>query len=281
MNSSIKFVKMQATGNDFIMVDARTLDIDWEKIAAKMCSRHFGVGADGLMAVMRSAAADLRMRLFNADGSEAQISGNGLRCFAKYAVDRKLVKGPGISIETLAGIKHIETVAAGGKVTHARVNMGRPVLSAADIPVSVKGKEPVLNYPLSVGGRDLELAFVSMGNPHAVCFINEDVETFPLNEIGPLVEHHCIFPQRTNFEIINRIDRQNLKARVWERGVGETLACGSGSSATAVASRLKGYSNDKVDITMPGGVLTVTWDGEGDVFLQGPVEEAFTGEFRL
>jgi diaminopimelate epimerase len=281
MEKTLKFVKMQATGNDFIMVDARALDVDWESVSSKMCARHFGVGADGLIAVMRSAVADLRMRLFNADGSEAQISGNGLRCFAKYAVDRKIVKGPGITIETLAGIKHIETVASGGKVTHARVNMGRPVLAAADIPVAVEGKEPVLNYPLSVGGRDLELAFVSMGNPHAVCFIQGDVDGFPLHEIGPLVENHRIFPERTNFEIVNRIDRQKLRARVWERGVGETLACGSGSSATAVACRLKGFSDERVDITMPGGVLSVTWDGEGDVFLQGPVEEVFTGDIPL
>jgi diaminopimelate epimerase len=281
MEKILEFVKMQATGNDFIMVDARALDIGWGSVAKKMCDRHLGVGADGLMAVMESAVAGLRMRLFNADGSEAQISGNGLRCFAKYAVDRKLVAGPGITIETLAGIKHIETVQSGGKVAHARVNMGRPVLATADIPVSVEGKGPVLSYPLPVGGRDLELAFVSMGNPHAVCFIDEDVDIFPLHEIGPLVENHRIFPERTNFEIVNRIDRQKFKARVWERGVGETLACGSGSSATAVACRLKGYSDERVDITMPGGLLTVTWDGEGDVFLQGPVEEVFTGEFPL
>jgi len=281
MKKMLDFVKMQATGNDFIMVDARSLDIDWQNISKKMCDRHLGVGADGLMAVMGSAVAGLRMRLFNADGSEAQISGNGLRCFAKYAVDRKLAAGPGISIETLAGIKHIETIQSGGKVTHARVNMGIPVLATADIPVSVEGKGPVLNYPLSVGGRDLEVAFVSMGNPHAICFMEGDVDGFPLHEVGPLVENHRIFPERTNFEIVNRIDRQHLKARVWERGVGETLACGSGSSATAVACRLKGFSGEKVDITMPGGVLTVTWDGEGDVFLQGPVEEVFTGEFPL
>jgi len=281
MERTLKFVKMQATGNDFIMVDARALDLDWQGISKKMCDRHLGVGADGLMAVAVSLTADLRMRLFNADGSEAQISGNGLRCFAKYAVDRKLVKGRGITIETLAGVKHIETVVSSGKVTHARVNMGKPVLSAADIPVSVDERNPVLNYKLPVGGRDLELAFVSMGNPHAVCFIAGDVDDFPLSEIGPLVERHRIFPERTNFEIVNRIDRQRLKARVWERGVGETLACGSGSSATAVASRLKGYSDEKVDITMPGGVLTVTWDGADDVYLQGPVEQVFTGEFPL
>lgn len=281
MQKMLEFVKMQATGNDFIMADARNLDMEWGKIAARMCDRHLGVGADGLMAVMVSAVADLRMRLFNADGSEAQISGNGLRCFARYAVDRKLVKGPAISIETLAGIKHIETVAADGKVVQARVNMGRPVLSAADIPVAVKAKGPVLDHRLSVGGRELELAFVSMGNPHAVCFIEGDVEGFPLHEIGPLVENHSIFPQRTNFEIVNRDGRDMFRARVWERGVGETLACGSGSSATAVAGRLKGYIGDKVDITMPGGVLSVSWDGEGDVFLQGPVEEVFTGVFPL
>ena len=281
MERKLEFVKMQATGNDFIMADARSLDIEWQDVSRRICDRHLGVGGDGLMAVMGSAVADLRMRLFNADGSEAQISGNGLRCFAKYAVDRKLVAGPGISIETLAGIKHIETVQSGGKVQHARVNMGRPVLATADIPVTIEGKGPVMSYPLSVGGLDLDLAFVSMGNPHAVCFIEEDVDGFPLHEIGPLVENHRIFPERTNFEIVNRIDRQKLKARVWERGVGETLACGSGSSATAVACRLKGFSDERVDITMPGGVLSVNWDGEGDVFLQGPVEEVFTGVFPL
>ena len=281
MSKIVKFSKMQATGNDFIMVDARSINLDWNELAKNICRYHLGIGADGLITINKSSKANIKMRIFNSDGSEAQISGNGLRCFAKYVIDYKIIKGPDISVETLAGTKLIQAVLTSGRVTRARVNMGQPSLKAREIPVSLDIKEPILDYPLKIAGRELKLAFVSMGNPHAVCFMEEDIERFPLAEIGPLVEHTALFPERTNFEIVNIVDNKKLKARVWERGVGETLSCGSGASATAVASRLKGVIGDHVDIMLPGGVLRLSWDGTTDVFLTGPVEEVFTGEYIL
>ncbi|MGA2367995.1 MAG: diaminopimelate epimerase [Dehalococcoidia bacterium] len=281
MNKKLEFVKMQGTGNDFIMVDARNLNMDWNKLSIDICRYHFGIGADGLITLESSSVADLKMRIFNADGSEAQICGNGLRCFAKYAIDRKLVKGPDLTIETAAGIKKVETVSGHGKVTRARVNMGKPVLKGKEIPVAIDVDGPILDQLVQVDGNEIELSFVSMGNPHAVCFIKENVAKFPLLTVGPLVEHHSLFPQRTNFEIVNVVDGRSLQVRVWERGVGETLACGSGACAAAVVSRLKNISGENVDIMIPGGRLIISWDGKGDVYLEGPAEEVFSGVFEL
>jgi diaminopimelate epimerase len=281
MDRKLKFVKMQGTGNDFIMVDARNLDMDWSRLSIDMCKNHFGIGADGLITIDSTRGADLKMRIFNADGSEAQICGNGLRCFAKYAVDRKLVKGPDLTIETAAGVKKVKTISDHGKVTQARVNMGKPMLNGKDIPVAIDRDGPILDQPVQVDGGEIELSFISMGNPHAVCFIKENVAKFPLLSVGPLVEHHSLFPQRTNFEIVNVVNGRSLQVRVWERGVGETLACGSGACAVAVVSRLKNITGENVDIMIPGGTLTVSWDGKGDVYLEGPVEEVFSGVFEL
>jgi diaminopimelate epimerase len=281
MNNKLEFVKMQGTGNDFIMVDARNLDNDWSKLSVDICRNHFGIGADGLITIGNSSIADLKMRIFNADGSEAQICGNGLRCFAKYAVDRKLVRGPDLTAETVAGVKKVDTMSEHGKVTRARVNMGKPVLKGKDIPVAIDNDGPILDQVVQVDGSELELSFVSMGNPHAVCFMKENVAKFPLLTVGPFVEHHTLFPQRTNFEIVNVLDGRSLQVRIWERGVGETLACGSGACAVAVVSRLKNITGENVDIMIPGGTLTVSWDGKGDVYLEGPVGEVFSGAFEL
>ena len=281
MNKKLEFVKMQGTGNDFIMVDARNLNMDWSKLSIDICRNHFGIGADGLITLDSSSVADLKMRIFNADGSEAQICGNGLRCFAKYAIDRKLVRGPDLTIETAAGIKKVETVSERGKVNRARVNMGKPVLKGKEIPVAIDGDGPILDQLVQVDGSEMELSFISMGNPHAVCFIKENVARFPLLTVGPLVEHHSLFPQRTNFEIVNVVDGRSLQVRVWERGVGETLACGSGACAVAVVSRLKNITGEDVDIMIPGGTLTISWDGKGDVYLKGPADEVFSGVFEL
>lgn len=281
MNKKLEFVKMQGTGNDFIMVDARDIDNDWSKLSVDICRNHFGIGADGLITIGNSSIADLKMRIFNADGSEAQICGNGLRCFAKYAVDGKLVRGPDLTVDTVAGVKKVDTVSEHGKVTRARVNMGKPVFKGKDIPVAIDNDGPILDQVVQVDGSELELSFVSMGNPHAVCFMKENVAKFPLLTVGPLVEHHTLFPQRTNFEIVNVLDGRSLQVRIWERGVGETLACGSGACAVAVISRLKNITGEDVDIMIPGGTLTVSWDGKGDVYLEGPVGEVFSGAFEL
>ena len=285
---AIDFTKLQATGNDFVLIDARKLRLDWNKLAQDICDRHFGVGADGLILLANSDRADFDMRILNSDGSEAQVCGNGLRCFAKYVIDRRLCSGNELTISTLAGIKRITVSLSDDKVDRARVNMGRPIFKAAEIPVSVArmenqeitaGEKPVLDYPLHLNGCDLSLSFVSMGNPHAVTFLNSPVAEFPLTEVGPEVEHSSLFPERTNFEITQVIDRNYIEVRVWERGAGETLACGSGACATAVIARLKGYIDNTVDIMLPGGKLTISWDGVGDVYLEGPVAEVFIGQW--
>jgi diaminopimelate epimerase len=285
----MRFSKLQATGNDFIVVDARTETAEWPKLAQAMCNRHFGVGADGLMLVQSSASADLKMRLFNADGSEAEVSGNGLRCLARYAIEKGLVgnvparEEPGnlrLSIETLAGVRKVEAHMSGNKVSRVEVNMGSPRFQPEQIPINAKVDiTPVLNYPLDIDGRELPLCLVSMGNPHAVTFLSQPVADFALDAIGPKVEMYPVFPQRSNFEVARVLDRRRIEARVWERGVGETLACGSGASAIAVAARLLDYADNEVDIILAGGTLTVSWDGMGEVLLSGPVEEVFAGEW--
>ena len=273
------FAKLHGTGNDFVVVDARDLDRDWRTLAQAVCDRHFGVGGDGLILAARSERAPVRMRIFNADGSEAEMSGNGMRCLVKFAVDRRIVAPDGdeFDVETGAGVLRVRVTTAGGRVTSVRESMGRPHLDPREIPVAVEAAPPVRDLPLQVDGRTLSVAAVSMGNPHAVHFQREPVEAFPLHALGPLVEHHALFPNRTNFEVVRMTGRDAAEMRVWERGVGETLSCGSGASATMVAARLLGLADDRLELRVPGGVLQLEWDGAGDVILSGPVEEAFTG----
>ena len=287
----MKFSKLQATGNDFILVDTLTgsKEGDWGELARAICDRHFGIGADGLILVQNSTSADLKMRLFNSDGSEAEISGNGLRCFAKYAIEKGLVgkmssragqSNRSLGIETLSGIRKVKAYVSGNKVNRAEVNMGGPRFQPEQIPLKRKVDIiPISDYPLVVDGKKLTLFILSMGNPHAVSFSPKPVADFPLAEIGPKIERHPMFPQRTNFEVARVLSREKIEARVWERGVGETLACGSGACAIAVAAQLLDYVNNQVDIILNGGSLTVSWDREKDVLLSGPVEEVFTGEW--
>ena len=290
----MKFSKLQGTGNDFILVDARAglTGTNLERLARAICDRHFGVGADGLMLVENSTITDLKMRLFNSDGSEAEVSGNGLRCFAKFAIENGLVGrtssaaqgNESLGIETLAGIRQVKAYLLGNRVDRADVNMGLPRFKPEEIPVRVNvdvpiAPAPILNCPLPLNGRELTVCLLSVGNPHAVAFVSTAVADFPLSEIGPKVENHPLFPQRTNFEVARVLSRNEIEARVWERGVGETMACGSGACAIAVAARLLGFTGVRVDIMLDGGSLTVSWDGAGDILLSGPVEEVFTGEW--
>jgi diaminopimelate epimerase len=261
-----------------------------------MCDRHFGVGADGLIMVRDSPIADIKMRIFNSDGSEAEISGNGLRCFAKYVIEKDVMApmksessrarqdNRSLTVETLSGVRKVKAYMSGNKVNRVEVNMGLPQFQPELIPVKVKvdipiASGPILDYPLVIDGKKLTLSLISMGNPHAVSFLSWPIADFPLAEIGPKVERHPMFPQRTNFEVARVLSRGKIEARVWERGVGETLACGSGACAIAVAAQLLDYVEPQVDIILEGGTLTVSWDGAGEVLLTGPVEEVFTGEW--
>jgi len=308
----MNFTKLQGTGNDFILVETSDIQRDWSRVAMVICDRHFGVGADGLLLVLPSAVADFQMRMFNPDGSEAEACGNGLRCLARYVIDRGLTNTSvqEISVETMSDIRKVKLHYEGkfegakplrnlhlplsfkgegdkgGEVVRIQVGMGTPRFGAKEIPVAIKPGggntvdiKPILNYSVSIEGRELVLNFVSMGNPHAVYLWRHPVSEFPLSQLGPKVEHHELFPNRVNFEVARVISRQQIEARVWERGVGETLACGSGACAVAVVAQLHGYIDNKVDIKLPGGILEVEWDGVGEVSLSGPAETVFTGEW--
>ena len=282
----MKFTKMEGAGNDYIYIDARSQEREWPELSREMSDRHFGVGGDGIILIKNSDIADLKMSMFNADGSEGEMCGNGIRCFTKYAIDHEIVPPPanGLSVETLAGLRNIVPIYSGNRITGARVAMGAPILDPAQVPVDLEpageySLGPVRDYPFAIDGLDLPLNFVSMGNPHAVAFIQQPVDEFPLHAIGPKVEHHPIFPRRVNFEIVYVVGPGKLTARVWERGSGETMACGTGACAIAVAARMAGHCHDEVDITLPGGTLRIEWDGAGEVFLEGPAVEVFSGEW--
>ena len=284
----MNFTKMQGTGNDFILVETSDMQRDWSPVARAMCDRHFGVGGDGLILVLPSDKADFRMRVFDADGSEAEACGNGIRCLAKYVFERGPIstETDRISVETVAGIRELKLSKREGKLINVRAGMGKPKFGVADIPVVIEsGRDntvdikSILSYPVSIDGTDLLLNFVSMGNPHAVYFSPHPVADFPLSQLGPKVEHLDIFPNRVNFEVARVVSRQQIEVRVWERGVGETLACGSGACAVGVAAQLRGYTDNKVDINLLGGILQVEWDGTGEVLLSGPAEKVFSGEW--
>ncbi len=276
----MRFTKMHGTGNDFVIVDGTRQDADWAALAVPLNDRHFGVGGDGLIVALPSQRADLRMRMFNPDGSEAEMCGNGIRCLAKYAVERGLVPARDrVRIETLAGDLICELQRDGGRVTSVRVGMGEPQLDPREIPVLAEQAPPVLGFPVQVDGREFAVSCVSMGNPHAVWFTDEPVDSFPLHEFGPLVEHHPAFPRRVNFEIVNVLRPGAVSARVWERGAGLTLACGTGACAVHVAARLNGLTGDVSDVALPGGTLRIEWNGTGEVYLTGPAATVFEGEW--
>lgn len=262
---------MQGAGNDFVLVDGLNgLSADWPDLARRMCDRHFGIGADGLLLVEPSSGADYRMAMWNPDGSESEMCGNGIRCFGRYLLDGPAAGREALRIETGAGLLTVR--ARGGWL---QASMGRPVLNGPDIPVRTEAN-PVLDLPLP--DLDLTVTCVSMGNPHAVQFVDE-VEAIDLAALGPRVEHHPLFPRRTNFHVCQVISHGALKMRTWERGAGLTLACGTGAAATAVAARLHGLTDDTVRMHVPGGQLELAWDGAGEVFMSGPADYVFAGNW--
>lgn len=282
----MNFTKLQGAGNDFVLVEADKKRRDWSQLAVAMCHRHFGIGGDGLLLLLPSDKADLKMRVFNPDGSEAEACGNGLRCLVKYALDKGLAgsKTREISVETIAGIRKARLYTK-GKVAIIQTGMGEPKFGAKEIPVALEPgtnlspAKPIMDYPVTVDGRKLALSFAAIGNPHAVYFGQQPVADFPLLQLGPKVEQHSLFPNRVNFEVARVLSPKQIEGRVWERGVGETLSCGSGACAIAVLARLHGYTDNKVDIKLPGGILGVEWDGTGEVFLSGTAEIVFSGEW--
>ncbi len=283
----MKFAKLQGAGNDFVVIETADEERDWSATAIKLCDRHFGVGADGLILVMPSGKADVRMREFNPDGSEAEACGNGIRCVARYVFEKGTPGHPDrMSVETVAGIRRLGLFTRGGQLTGIQVGMGKPAFGAGEVPVDIEqGREGIvyikhmMSAPVRIGEREMRLDLVSMGNPHAVFFQELPVSGFSLGEIGPRVEHLDIFPRRTNFEVVRVLNRQEVEVRVWERGVGETMACGSGACAVAVAAQLHGFVENRINVRLPGGELEVEWDGRGEVLMRGPAEVVFTGEW--
>lgn len=278
----MKFAKYHGAGNDFILVDGNGTDRDWGALSLAICERNLGAGADGLLVALPSInQAHARMRLFNADGSEAEMSGNGVRCFAKYVVETGLAlpDGDDLHVDTGAGEIVVKLQRRGGEVIGATVDMGTPRFKPDEVPVAVERTPPVLDLPVPVDGHDYAVSCVSMGNPHAVHFIDSAVGAFPLREVGPKVEHHVLFPARVNFEVAQVLDRGHIVSRTWERGVGETQACGTGASAIMVAARLHGWVDDEVEVNEPGGVLILRWSGSGSVLLTGPAAFVYSGEW--
>ncbi len=274
--SRLKFWKMHGLGNDYVVLDNRDGKIgeeDLGKVAQKVCSRRFSIGADGLLLVCNSSVADVKMRIFNADGSEAEMCGNGIRCFAKYCYENNVVSKTELRVETLAGVKPLWLVIKDREVKAAKVDMGRPVLERQQIPVVGEGR--CIDEELEVGGTIFKITCLSVGNPHCVVFV-EDVDGFPVEEFGPKIENHQLFPNRINVEFVQAEKRDELKVRVWERGVGETLACGTGACAAVVAGSLLRKTDSACTVHLLGGDLSIEYAG-GKMMMTGPAEKAFEG----
>ncbi|MDR1743424.1 MAG: diaminopimelate epimerase [Dysgonamonadaceae bacterium] len=279
----MKFTKMQGAGNDYIYFNLFEEPVENpEAVSVVLSDRHFGVGGDGIVLIGKSDVADFSMRMFNADGSEAGMCGNASRCVGKFVHDKGLTSKTEISLETKSGIKYLQLFKDDphGPVTSVRVDMGPAVLDAGQIPVIYNGLPSVINQPVTVDGHEYRITCVSMGNPHAVVF-TKDIDDLKIEEIGPKFENHPVFPDRTNTEFIEIIDPKTLKMRVWERGSGETLACGTGACAAAVAGVLNGLSETKVTVKLRGGDLDIEWkQQENRVYLTGPAEFVFEGEIN-
>jgi diaminopimelate epimerase len=274
----MRFVKMHGIGNDYVYIDCFHETVkDPETLAVRISDRHFGVGGDGLILIMPSEKADARMRMFNADGSEAQMCGNGIRCVAKYVFESGIRRQPEITVETLAGVLRLQLFAPGGPVEKVRVNMGVPRLRRQDIPMLGDG-ERVVAEKLTAGDGAFAVTCVSMGNPHCVIYVDE-VEKFPVTHYGPLLEHHPQFPERTNVEWIEWVNRREIRQRTWERGSGETLACGTGACAAVVASVLNGKTERSVTVHLSGGDLEIEWGDDNHVYMTGPAVEVFRGDW--
>ena len=281
-NNSIKFTKMHGIGNDYVYIDCvkEQLNVDLSDLTKKMSDRHFGIGSDGIVLILPSDKADFRMRMLNSDGSEAEMCGNAVRCIGKYVYDRQLTQKKTVSLETLGGIKVLDLFVQDGKVKSVRVDMGEPVLKPSEIPVKSNG-DTFISQTIEINEDFYILTCVSMGNPHAVAFV-DDVSGVPIEEIGPQIETYEIFPRKTNVEFVHVVDRQTLEMRVWERGAGETLACGTGACASLVASVLNGVSDRNAVLKLIGGDLEVEWnEKDNHVYMTGPAEIVFDGKYYV
>ena len=279
---TVEFTKLHGAGNDYIAIDGRGIDRDWGALSKAMSALAFGVGSDGIVLVQNSDIAQIRMRVYNPDGSEAEMSGNGIRLFSKFVVDRKFVlpENNALTVETGGGVRVVWPTMQDDKMVAAKVAMGEPTFIPAEIPVelaAIGDLEILKDFPIQAGGYDLKITCLAVGNPHAVVVMKDPVEDFPLTEVGPHVEHHKLFPNRINFEIVNVINRSKIMARIFERGAGETMSSGTGSTAAASAARAHGLVDNTVDVIVDGGILRISWDETGQAYLEGPAVEVFSG----
>ncbi len=285
----LNFTKMEGLGNDYVYVNCFKETVpNPSELSIKISDRHFGIGSDGLILIKPSEVADFTMEMYNADGSQSEMCGNGIRCVGKYVYDYGLTDKEEISVETLAGIKYLKFVidrkdaSDRGTVAMVTVNMGEPIFKSSEVPVDL-GKEldMVLDYPVTIDGKEYNITCVSMGNPHCITYV-DDTDSFPLEEIGPKFESNPIFPRRVNAEFVQVVSRDYLKMRVWERGSGETLACGTGTCATVVASILNGLTEEEVTVRLLGGELIIKWDRETNlVYMTGPAKVVFDGVIEI
>ncbi|HSV72637.1 MAG TPA: diaminopimelate epimerase [Chthonomonadales bacterium] len=279
----MKFTKMHGIGNDFVVVDCLNNDLpedELPEISRRVTHRKFGIGGDGLILVLPSRKAGFRMRMFNPDGSEAEMCGNGIRCFAKYVFDRRIATDTTVTVETLAGVKTLKVQPKGTRAESVQVDMGQPVLRRSEIPMRGEDSDRVLAEPLKADGRRFLVTAVSMGNPHAV-ILDERIDDAEVARFGPLIENHKLFPQRANVQFVQVRSTTDIVVRTWERGAGITLACGTGACASVVAGALSGKTARRVCVHLPGGDLTVDWTGDNRVLMTGPAEEVFEGEMPL
>jgi diaminopimelate epimerase len=277
----MKFTKMHGCGNDYVYVDCTKFDLEnIPETAIKVSDRHFGIGSDGLILIKSSKVADFCMDMYNNDGSRGKMCGNGIRCVGKYVYDHGLTDKKNLTIETLSGIKELELNVENGKVAFVTVNMGSPITKPSDIPV-ISDKEILISEPISIDNETYQITCVSMGNPHAIVFV-EDPLKIELEKLGPKFDFHEIFPERVNTEFVRVIDRKHIQMRVWERGSGETLACGTGACASAMASILNGFTDHEVVVSLLGGDLVIRYDEENNtIYMTGPAVEVFHGEIEL
>ncbi|SIO59285.1 diaminopimelate epimerase [Singulisphaera sp. GP187] len=276
----MKFTKMHGLGNDYVYVSTfdQKAPADFGALAIAVSDRHFGIGSDGLIMILPSERADARMRMFNSDGSEGEMCGNGVRCVAKYVHDHGIARRPRVTIETGRGVLTLDLEVEGGEARRVRVDMQAPILQAAAIPTTLPG-DPVVDAPLTIDGRTLGVTAVSMGNPHAVVYV-DDVARFPVERVGPLIENHATFPKRVNVHFVEVVGPGEVRMRTWERGSGITLACGTGACAVCVAGVLTGRTERKIVAHLPGGDLELEWSGaDQSVFMTGPATEVFSGEW--
>ncbi|MGN1021890.1 MAG: diaminopimelate epimerase [Lachnospiraceae bacterium] len=281
----LHFTKMEGAGNDYIYVNGFSEHVKEEEkpaVVRRLSDRHFGIGGDGVIFINAGKQADLEMEMYNADGTRGEMCGNGIRCVGKYAYDRGMVREKTFTIESFGAVKHLEITKTNpdGSAKELAVDMGAPILKAEDIPVAADAS-PVVNEPIEVDGREYRMTCVSMGNPHCVIFV-DDVDALDLPAIGPKFEHHPRFPKRTNTEFVQVLAKDRVKMRVWERGTGETLACGTGCCATGTACVLNGKTNRAITVEVKGGEIGIFWDPEsGRIRMQGPATEVFSGEIRI